>query len=89
MNSNFSPETQIFVKTTCIFLEELLFNKDNNKLDYSYIIIDEVHERDLYVDLVLVLLKIYFHNNPNSDIKVILMIAKNSNMYFYKTNQHF
>ena len=61
MITNYSSQTKIFVKTTGVFLEELLHNNDDNdNFDYSHIIIDEVHERDLYVDLVLVLLKNFF-----------------------------
>ena len=67
-----SAETKIFVKTTGIFMEELLHNKE---LEYSYIILDEVHERDLYIDLVLALLKKYFEEFPKSKIKLILMSA--------------
>ena len=52
-------------------MEELI----HNKLDYTHIIIDEVHERDIYVDLVLALIKYYFEKDPKSDIKVILMSA--------------
>ena len=72
MIQNFSFETNIFVKTTGIFLEELLHNEE---LKYSYIILDEVHERDLYIDLVLALLKKYFEEFPKSNIKLILMSA--------------
>ena len=67
-----SPETKIFVKTTGIFMEELLHNET---LEYSYIILDEVHERDLYIDLVLALLKNYFKYFQKSNIKLILMSA--------------
>ena len=67
-----TSETKIFVKTTGIFLEELLHN---NGLNYSYIILDEVHERDLYIDLVLALLKNYYEQFPDSKIKLILMSA--------------
>ena len=71
MISHFSNKTKIFVKTTGVFLEELL----HNQLDYSYILLDEVHERDLYVDLVLALLKDYFKMFPQSNVKLILMSA--------------
>ena len=53
MNPNFGLDTKIFVKTTGIFMEELI----HKNLEYSHIIIDEVHERDIYVDLVLALVK--------------------------------
>ena len=71
MISHFSLDTKIFVKTTGVFLEELL----HNSLDYDYILLDEVHERDLYVDLVLALLKNYFKEFPESKVKLILMSA--------------
>ena len=84
MITNYSSETQIFVKTTGVFLEELLHNNDNGLFDYTHIIIDEVHERDLYVDLVLVLLKNYFQKNPNSNKKLILMSATIAESEFAK-----
>ena len=71
MISHFSIDTKILVKTTGVFLEELL----HNSLDYDYILLDEVHERDLYVDLVLALLKNYFKEFPESKVKLILMSA--------------
>jgi len=71
MISNFSSNTKIIVKTTGVFLEELL----HNNVEYSYILLDEVHERDLYVDLVLALLKDYFTEFPESKVKLILMSA--------------
>ena len=71
MNPKISSDTKIFVKTTGIFMEELI----HRSLDYTHIIIDEVHERDIYVDLVLALIKYYFEQNPTSNIKVILMSA--------------
>ena len=85
-----SPETKIFVKTTGIFMEELLHNKE---LEYSYIILDEVHERDLYIDLVLALLKKYFEEFPKSNIKLILMSAtiaeKDFSKYLNDINRNF
>ena len=71
MNPHFGINTKIFVKTTGIFMEELI----HKNLDYTHIIIDEVHERDIYVDLVLALIKWYFEHNPDSKIKLILMSA--------------
>ena len=80
MIKNISNSTKIFVETTGLFLEELL----HNNLDYNYIILDEVHERDLYVDLVLALLKDYFKIFPKSDVKLILMSATISENEFIK-----
>ena len=72
MMKEYSKDTKIFVKTTGIFLEELF----HNILNYTHIIIDEVHERDVFVDLVLALLKQYIEEfKKNLDIKLILMSA--------------
>ena len=71
MLKKISKDTKIFLKTTGIFLEELY----HNKMDYTHIIIDEVHERDVYVDIVLALLKQFLKDFKNLDIKLILMSA--------------
>ena len=71
MNHKFSLETKILVVTTGVFLEELI----HKNLEYTHIILDEVHERDIYIDLVLALIKWYFEENPRSRIKIILMSA--------------
>ena len=71
MNPNFCKDTRIIVETTGIFMEELI----HKSLEYTHIILDEVHERDIFVDLVLALIKWYFEKNPNSKTKLILMSA--------------
>ena len=71
MNHKFSFGTKILVVTTGVFLEELI----HKNLDYTHIILDEVHERDIYIDLVLAMIKWYFEENPRSRIKIILMSA--------------
>ena len=84
MNPNFAKETRILVETTGIFMEELI----HKNLQYSHIILDEVHERDIFVDLVLALIKWYFENNPNSKTKLILMsvtIAEQSFTQYLKS----
>ena len=51
-------------------MEELI----HKNIDSTHIIIiDEVHERDIYIDLKLALIKWYFELNPKFDIKIILM----------------
>ena len=71
MNHKYSSQTKILVETTGVFLEELI----HKNFDYTHIILDEVHERDIYVDLVLAMIKWYFEENPRSSIKIILMSA--------------
>jgi len=71
MNHKFSNETKILVVTTGVFLEELI----HKNYDYTHVILDEVHERDIYVDLVLAMIKWHFEENPRSGLKIILMSA--------------
>ena len=80
MNPCFNSKTsQIIIKTTGIFLEELVHEKTNmNK--YTHLIIDEVHERDISIDFALVLVKHFLCENTN--IKLILMSATISPVLF-------
>lgn len=66
-----SEDTRISYVTTGILLQKLINKHDIGR--YTHIIIDEVHERDLDVDFVLLILKLLVKNNAN--IRVILMSA--------------
>lgn len=73
MNPYFNSEkTKIIIKTTGIFLEELIHEKSNMN-HYTHLIIDEVHERDINIDFALLLVKHFL--SINSAIKLILMSA--------------
>ena len=74
-----SEKSQIIIKTTGIFLEELVHEK-NNMNNYTHLILDEVHERDINIDFVLVLVKHFLNENKN--IKLILMSATISPVLF-------
>lgn len=79
LNSLFNKyKTRIIVKTTGLFLEEIIHEK--NSLTYTHIILDEVHERDINIDFLLILIKKYISDNPN--VKVILMSATISTQLF-------
>ena len=72
MNPTFHRvKTKILIKTTGIFLEELIHNSDD--LHYTHVILDEVHERDINIDLVLVMMRDLLMKNKK--IKLILMSA--------------
>ena len=83
MDKEIYNNTQIFIKTTGVFLEECIHEDD---LNYDCIIIDEVHERDVNIDLVLIMVKKLLEKKDN--IKVILMSAtiniQTFSNYFYK-----
>lgn len=64
-------KTEILIMTTGIFLQRIVHEKKLD--DFTHIILDEVHERDIDIDFVLVLVK--FLLEKNSKTKLILMSA--------------
>lgn len=81
-----TKETAIVFVTNGMFLNYLVYNPTVLNT-YSHVIIDEVHERDIDADLILILLKTMITSFPK--LKIILMSATiNSEMfanYFSKT----
>ena len=77
MEPNFNSSTQILIVTTGIFLQRLVNERTIN--DYTHIIIDEVHERDVDIDFVLIILKHYL---KGTNVKLILMSATISTVLF-------
>ena len=71
MNPNFRDETDLLIVTTGIFLQRLIHERQLN--EFTHVILDEVHERDLDIDFVMILMKHVLYNNPNT--KLILMSA--------------
>ncbi|CAG8442212.1 2171_t:CDS:1 [Funneliformis caledonium] len=75
-----APAGSILYCTTGVFLRRM--HEENNGKDslegVTHIVIDEVHERDMSVDFLLVILKRILterHRNNRSSIKLILMSA--------------
>lgn len=66
-----SENTRICYVTTGILLQKLINNKCSH---YTHIIIDEVHERSLDTDFVLLMLKLQSYSRQTK-VKVILMSA--------------
>lgn len=66
-----SPETRLFYVTTGILLRQLAANSSLEGV--SHIIIDEVHERSMDIDFLLIILKKTIQRRP--DLKVVLMSA--------------
>ena len=71
-------QTQLLYCTTGTLLEKLIHYKPQPSLEgYSHIVLDEVHERDIDIDLLLLLLKRIYRDpicNPNN-CKIVLMSA--------------
>lgn len=83
MESRTSPDTRILFMTTGIFLMRLV-NNPESMAQYTHIIMDEVHERDLDTDFSLVVLKHLLNNQQmkNLTFKLVLMSATfNTNLF--------
>ncbi|XP_043265220.1 probable ATP-dependent RNA helicase spindle-E isoform X2 [Colletes gigas] len=65
-------ETRLNYCTTGVLLHKLINSK--NMLDYTHIILDEVHERDQDMDFLLLVVRKLLRTNSSS-VKVILMSA--------------
>ncbi|XP_043272288.1 probable ATP-dependent RNA helicase spindle-E [Venturia canescens] len=72
MVNNTSLDTRLTYCTTGVLLHRLISMK--NMLDYTHVIIDEVHERDQDMDFVLLMVRKFLRTNSRS-VKVILMSA--------------
>ncbi|CAK9175327.1 unnamed protein product [Ilex paraguariensis] len=68
----FSTRSKIVFKTAGVLLDEMR-EKGLNALKYKVIILDEVHERSVESDLVLVCVKQFLLKN--SDLRIVLMSA--------------
>ncbi|XP_050265490.1 DExH-box ATP-dependent RNA helicase DExH8 [Quercus robur] len=71
-SKHLSATSKIVFKTAGVLLDELR-EKGMNALKYKVIILDEVHERSVESDLVLVCLKQFLMKN--NDLRVVLMSA--------------
>jgi len=81
-----SERTKILIVTTGIFLQRLIHEKELPNV--SHVVLDEVHERDIDIDFVMILIKHILKKHPN--LKLILMSATISTHlfanYFSKDN---
>ncbi len=71
LNPYFTNESKIIICTTGIILQKLI--NESSLDEYAYILVDEVHERDVDIDILLVILKHLICKNSNT--KLILMSA--------------
>lgn len=72
MTSNIRSENRIVFVTNGIFLQRLVHSTDFFE-EYPFIILDEVHERDIDTDFILLTLKRLIRHHPR--VRIILMSA--------------
>ena len=68
-----SKSTILSYVTDGTFLQEVY--GDKGSFNYDIVMIDEVHERSVNVDIILMLIKKYLESNPNKKTKFIIMSA--------------
>lgn len=71
MQEKMSTQTKVLYMTDHILLKECL--KDRNLSSFTCIIIDEAHERSIYTDLLLGMIKSCLKNRP--DLRVVITSA--------------
>ena len=72
MESRVSEKTQIVFMTYGILIQKLMHNE---RLEYSHIILDEVHERSLQMDCTFITLKKILDEQRDQPMKIIVMSA--------------
>ena len=76
----FSQKTKIKYVTDGMLVRECIIDKYLSK--YSYIILDEIHERSIHSDILLSICKDLIINKKRNDLKLIIMSATlNPNKY--------
>lgn len=73
MDKRFNEDTRIFYVTTGYLLEYLVANDLELDNIYTHVILDEIHDRDINTDFLLLLLRILLLRK--SKLKIILMSA--------------
>lgn len=73
MDKRISEDTRLTYMTTGILLQLLIARKSLG--EWTHIIIDEVHERDLETDLLLLVIKKIMVDTANDSTRIILMSA--------------
>lgn len=67
-----SDQTRITYCTTGVLLEKLI--KAKTSINYTHIILDEVHERDKDMDFLFIIIRMLMGKN-GFNVKIILMSA--------------
>ena len=79
MKSVIDPDNRIVFVTNGIFLQRLVHSTDFFN-EYPFIILDEVHERDIDTDFILLTIKRVIREHPK--VRIILMSATIDNELF-------
>ena len=74
-NNMVSNLTRIAYETDGTLLQEMYSQKGDKKFKYDIVMIDEVHERSINIDILLMLIKVALENKAKNNTKFIIMSA--------------
>lgn len=80
MENTIKPSTKILFMTNGIFLQRFIHDHEELLKGFPFIILDEVHERDIDTDFILLAIKHVVRKNPR--VRIILMSATVDNGLF-------
>ena len=80
MDNSIRPTTKILFMTNGIFLQRFIHSVEQLLKEYPFIILDEIHERDIDTDFILLSMKHILRSNPK--LRMILMSATVDNGLF-------
>lgn len=88
MERNFYGNTKILYMTNGIFLQRFIHNARELLLEFPFIVLDEVHERDIDTDFILLSVMHVLREYPS--IRLVLMSATIDNNLFkhYFAQEH-
>jgi HrpA-like RNA helicase len=86
MDCKAKVNSNIVYMTTGVLLQILIHKK--YEADFTHICLDEVHNRDVWIDLVLLVIKKMQLERPSWDVKIILLSATINVQEFEKYFDH-
>ncbi|SOV10822.1 DEAD box helicase, putative [Plasmodium sp. gorilla clade G2] len=88
--SLYDNEKTVITYITIGYLFKLFLHHKNMYKKFTHVIIDEIHDRSILLDIVLLFIKLYLHNKQKDEqmFKLIIMSATMQSNLFYSYFEH-